>query len=46
MRGISQVEDSGYAPGIGMRSHSGIPEHHLDYHRGNNEEAIQPALAE
>ena len=43
VRGISQVEDSGFAPGIGMRSQSGIPEHHLDYQRAD---AINPALPE
>ena len=49
VRGISQVEDSGFGPAIGMRSQSGIPEHHLEYQRGNNaiyEDAIRPALAE
>jgi hypothetical protein len=29
-----------------MRSQSGIPEHHLDYQRGNNEDGNQPALPE
>ena len=45
VRGISQVDDSGFAPGLGMRSHSGIPEHHLDFPR-NNEEIRPPPLPE